>query len=209
VTDKRGIRAVLVDGYMPNFSYLKKMDWNGEMQNSLSDHPDDKYNFRRNVYNKYLNPEKEKPTDKIQSNIHREIADSVKKRFCPYGQARCVQRILPARGTKQIEGIISYETKKRVRDKILPAFTKEIDSDLGKGNENYSFTFMFYDLNEDNHCPITGECTDNWMKVINFKEKGEDGYEDFHGYKKAAEKLLKHYIDGAFKDGWFEKKRKD
>jgi hypothetical protein len=206
VVDNRGIKGVLIDGYMPSFSYLQGMDWEKRMEESLSSLPDDRYDFRRNYYNKYLKKKEETPSDRIQSNIHDKITKSVKKRFCPYGQQCCAQFTYPARGTKPIENRISFERKKD-REIILPAFSREIERGLEKGKSNYSFALAFLDLAPDNQCPIYNKCIDNWTSFINFQVKQEESYKDFQKFKKAAEHLLFRYIDFGLKVDWFGRKK--
>jgi hypothetical protein len=202
LVDYRGITGIMTDGYLPNFSYFQEKDWTKTMEEKMPLDPSFKYDFERNIHNKYLKPDKGEPSDKTRSFIHNKIAISTRKRFCPHEQKYCVQFNYPARGTKQIERIISME-KKKVREKILPAFSREIAKAQSNGETNYFFNLVFMDARKGRGCPAFEDCSANWQEVMGFKVKEEKDYENFDEYRNAADALLKRYIDFGIEAGWF------
>jgi hypothetical protein len=205
IEDDRGIKGILLDGYFPDFSFFQKMDWEQAKTEKLSG-----YKSRSSClvdYERYLSPSQDTPGIGTQSNFHRKLVQNTRGSFCPYDMKPCAQFVYPARGVKPIERIIKLE-KKKVRDFVLPVFSKEIEKDLTEGKANYEFNMAFLDLSPNNHCPKYEECNTNWMEFSGFSEKEKDDYTDFQSYKEAAKAFLKGYIDFGIHNKWFERARR-
>ncbi|MGD2084565.1 MAG: hypothetical protein PVH61_00125 [Candidatus Aminicenantes bacterium] len=204
VVDYRGIKGILIDGHFPEFSFYKNIDWKRARKDKIDS---DSYKSAWLVdYERYLKPEKPEPAQGTQSNFHRKLAANLRKCFCPYNKKPCAQFTYPARGVKPIERIIKLE-KKKVREAVLPVFSREIEKEISEGNTNYTFNMAFLDLEPHNNCPIYEECNNNWIKFTGFEEKGVETYADFEAYKNAAETLLKSYMDFGMKVDWFRRRQ--
>lgn len=191
--DERGIKGILIDGYMPDFSYLKQVDWERAMEEKLSLDPDFRYNFRRYTYNRYLKPERDIPSIHIQSTIYKKLIGSLTHRFCSLDREACAKYSFPSRGHRRIERIISM-SRKKLRD-YLPIFSREIEKDEIEGKRNYFLHITLLDLRPGKECQVFEECNKNWMEFLNFKIKEKADYKNFDEFKKASEALLKYYVD--------------
>ncbi len=209
IDNENEIKGILTDGYFPDFSSLQQMDWEKAKEDMLPD--DDKLRriFQRK-YERHLSPEKDIPTERVQAKYFKDLMALVRLGFCPYNIEPCVKFYNPARikGAKHVERVVSFFDK-RTRDKILPAFSKEIDKDISEGIKNYFFNSAFLDLKTENFCHDFEECTNNWIDFFGFKIKDEKDYWDFQAYKEAAETFLKAYINfGVEKMDWFNRRER-
>lgn len=184
--DDRGIQGVLIDGFLPNFPYYQNKDWNYALKEKFPDSEEFKYKFKnRVVQNYHLKPDKEIPTVRSQSNFHSKLKESLQKQFCKYNGGPCIRQLIPAEGFYSIERLLSFE-KMKLREVVGPAFRREIRKAQAE-RKNYYLSLTYLDLNQENHCPVSVKCTDNWMDFMGFEIKGEEDYADFEAYRSAAE----------------------
>lgn len=202
VEDKRGVKGVLIDGYMPDFQYLQHLDWQKAMDEKLSNDPVYQYKFKKITYPRYLKPTMDIPNQNTQSNVHRRIVGGLREKYCGVDQEPCAHILFPSRGYKRIEMVISQQGQ-QLKD-ILPTFTREIETDISKGRTNYYFDLSILDNRKGQQCTSFEKCSENWKKFLNFQSKPESTYENFEEYKKAAEEFLQYNIEISFRYNWFE-----
>lgn len=197
--DWRGIKGIFIDGYMPDFSYLRQIDWERAVDKNLSQNPMYKRNFKKYIYNRYLKYHHQREaTLRTQTRIYKGLIRSLRHKFCSINKA-CAEFIYPARGHRRIERIISY-SKKKLRD-YLPFFSAEIEKDQAEGKTNYFFDITFLDEKSANRCLEFDRCTNNWMEFLNFKIKEKSDYRNFKDFEKACIALLDYYVDYVTKEG--------
>lgn len=198
-----GVKGILVDGYYPSsFSFYKDKDWKDACAEKLPLSDESKRDFKVNIYKRFMTPGRKEPTPGPRSNFYRKMKGMLEDRFCQYGKKPCVQFQFPAVGATRM-GLIVAATGKKNRQKVVPAFTKEIDHDLEAGKDTYAFHLIFLDQNKDNYCPSSEACAKNWREFMGFQVKKEEDYADFDSYKNAAEVMLKKNIEGMPYPGWF------
>lgn len=203
--DDRGIKGVLTDGYLPDFSYFQGKDWEYALAEKLPIDETYRAKIRSMVEKRYLKTGRQAPGIGPQSNFHRKMKDALRKRFCPYNGERCDQIMIPAQGVLPMERVISFK-KKKVRDKIQLPFLIEIKKAISEG-KNYVFNLSYLDQKKDNHCPIFEDCSYNWMQSMGFEMKKVEEYQDFQEYRKAAEVYLEWGIDGIIRKNGFSREK--
>jgi hypothetical protein len=196
--DDRGIKGVLTDGYLPDFSFYQKKDWDYALKEKLLESEEFQNKFRGRVMQNYgLKTGRTVPTVRSQSNFHTKLNQSLLKRFCQYNGEPCFQQLIPAEGVWSMDRKVSLESVKLQRA-IYPAFSKEIEKAQNDGR-NYYFSLTYLDLNDANYCPVFEDCYKNWMDFMGFEIKREEEYIDFNAYRRAAEIFISTDLDFARK----------
>jgi hypothetical protein len=198
-----GLKGILTDGYFPpSFSYYKNIDWKAVNKEKFPLSIEAQRDFKENIYRRFMTPGVKPPKAGPRSNLYRKMESMLEDRFCQYNKEPCAQFQFPVIGVHRM-GLIIAETEKRNRDKVIPAFSREIEHDLAAGKDTYVFHIAFLDLNPDNYCPAFEGCSNNWMDFMGFQIKKKEDYVDFEAYKNAAEILLKEDIELNY--SWFDK----
>lgn len=192
--DERGIKGVLIDGYLPDFSFYQKKNWDYALKEKLPESEEFQCKFRNRVMQNYgLKKGRKFPTVRSQSNFYSKLNQSLLKRFCKYNGEPCFQQLIPAEGVWSMDRKLSLESVKLQRA-IYPAFSKEIEKAQNDGR-NYYFSLTYLDLNDENSCPVFENCYKNWMESMGFEIKKEGDYENFGDFKKAAGIFIETEMD--------------
>lgn len=215
VKDSRRIKGILIDGFAPDFSFLKEIDWKNAKEIKLSTRPNFPYTWTPNsldfdrTYERYLAPEANVPKPLMQSAIYTLLIYSLRDRFCPRPEKRkerCVHRLFPGRGYKSLQQRARYY-KGRVHAtkewRVVPIFYEEIEHDEAQGIRNYGMSTLLLNQAPYKRCKAFEECLKNWMGFLDFKIKDENTYLNFAKYKEAAESFLQSRINDAIQYGWF------
>ncbi|MCK5023309.1 MAG: hypothetical protein KAS04_03995 [Candidatus Aenigmarchaeota archaeon] len=181
---------VVTDGYLPDFSYYQNKDWGKALDDSLPVSERYREQFKKKIYNKRLKSGRPVPTLNSQANFHKKLIKSLLYRYCPHAEESFRRELYPARGIGSVDGLISRRRKK-IRDLVLPVFTREIEKSITEENMNYIFDFAIVDLANQDNLKIFEDCNEIWMNFMGFVEKKADEYIDFNAYEEAAEKLLR------------------
>lgn len=204
--EHKGVKGIVTDGYFPSsFSYYKGIDWKRASKEKFPLSEEAQRDFKQNIYHRYMGRRTKEPEAGPRSNLYRKMKGMLEDRFCQYNKSPCAQFQFPVVGVHRMELIVA-ETEKKNWDKVIPAFSREIENDLAAGKDTYVFHLDFLDLNPDNYCPSFEECTKNWMEFMGFEIKKVEDYVDFESYENAVRILLKEDIEGNVPySGWFEK----
>jgi hypothetical protein len=214
IKDHRGIRGILTDGFMPDFLFLKEIDWKKTKENKLSTRPDFLYGWNTKtfgldrIYDKYLRPECDIPQLLTQSVIYQSLIYSLRDRFCYKPEIRreiCVHRLYPGRGFRSLRTKARFYKGKVHATKewrVVPTFYEEIEHDEAKGISNYGISILLLNQAPHEQCKVFEECQGNWMDFLNFKIKDQNTYKDFEKYKEAAKGFLQNNINYAVEYAW-------
>lgn len=215
--DESDIKGIMIDGYLPIFTTLKQRDWEKATEENLPLSPGFQEKFDK-TFNRHLKQNRPIPNMRTQTKVYKELVGALRSRYCsqyhnPLAQfnspadriGSCAQFVFPGRGYGGVERHISLEGKD-FKNKVLPAFYREIERESEEGKGNYFFNLTLLDLRDKKKCPCFGECTNNWIEFLDFKLKDEKDYVNYQEYKAAVETLLKNYITSAIEADWFGRK---
>jgi len=213
IKDRRGIKGILIDGYMPDFSFLKEIDWKKAKDDRLSS--DFTYTWSadsdfNSTYERYLKEENPFPTLQMQRIIYDSLIRSMRERFCPEPEKNknmCAFKLFPEKGTKSLQHIARFYKGKVHATKewrCVPVFYEEIEQDKVQGKSNYGVSMLLLNQGPSMKCKAFEECQQNWIDFLGFNIKDEIAYKDFMRYRQAAKALLQNWIDTAVKYAWFQ-----
>jgi len=212
--DQRGVKGILIDGYMPDFSYIKEIDWEKAKKEKLSTNPKRTYtwtatalDFER-TYERYLKSEREIPNVLMQTAIYSHLIGSLRDRFCPNLEKRhefCKHNFYTGRGYHSLKHLVcrasSFKGGTQLKNS-LPFFYNEVEKDETEG-KRWVASLLLLNLNPELECIRFENCHQSWMAFLDFKLKQEREYKNLDSYKIAGEILLNYWIKNAIKLKYF------
>ena len=208
--DSRGVKGILIDGYISDFSYLRQIDWERAMQDKLEINPKAYYyrtlDFER-IIDKYLKPGGRELSLPSQVEIYRNLIESIRKRYCPTPAMQnelCAHYFFVTKGmwgTMGLKRFMKYYGKKLW--KHHPVLDREMEKDKAGRKKNYAISTLLLNSEPDSKCNKANECCLNWIDFLGFEIKPETDYANFIEFNEAAKALLRNRINFVIEKDFF------
>ena len=203
---KFGISGIMLDGHMPDFSELKKIDWDYTTEHKLSILPKiPPWQVRFEKYRKHLELDARNQPAIIRSTIYGKLIELFKRSYCPYMKRYtwpCKSWFNPSKGPDAMK--YSFASHLGISpEEAYDIFNADAEADLSKGKGEYASLITVVDRRPETGCRIFRLCDRNWMDFLKFEPKKRKEHSDFETYKAAAKKVLidhvvmmeSHYFD--------------
>jgi hypothetical protein len=189
---KYGISAVFLDGYMPAFSELKKIDWDYAAEHKLY-----KAQWARDHFNrirKHLEPEAKRQSAIIESAIYAKLQRFTRLGYCPYtnrSERPCEQWFHPSKGADAMK--YSFAPLPYISpEEAANIFYADAENDLLNGKGEYACVISVVDRRPEIGCSVFKECNENWMNFLKFEPKRK---QDHSNYKTIKQTLMNIFIE--------------
>ncbi len=187
---KYGISGVFIDGYMPVFSELRKVDWDRALEQTFY-----KFPWRRDQFSKirkHLEPGSRDYGPFVRSAIYAKLIDNVRLGFCQYTSRPkwpCDHWFHPSKGLMGIKYCFSANLNMNP-DEVDAIFHADAETERAKGKGEYACNLIVIDRRPDTGCRVFKECNYHWMESLKFEPKRKKDHSNFRNVKKLAMQLL-------------------
>lgn len=208
---KYGISGVFLDGYMPNFSELKKIDWDYALEHKLYIAPWMRDRF--NKIRKHLEPEARNQSAIIRSAIYARLIDATRLGFCLYtnrSKRPCDQWFHPSKGPDAMK--YHYASHLNVSPQVASnIFYADAEVEKMKGKGEYASVIIVVDRRPKTGCQVFKKCDENWMDFLKFEPKIKKDYSNFEIINRSIKNILidhmimmehKYFDDRRLRDFW-------
>jgi len=203
--NKYGISGVFLDGYMPDFSELKKIDWDYALEHRLYKAPWMRERF--NKIRKHLEPGARNQSAIIRSAIYGNLVENVRFGFCPYrkiGKWPCSQWFHPSKGPDATK--YSYAVSLNMSPaEAYNIFNADDETDIEEKRE-YSSVIIVVDRRPKTGCHVFKDCNRNWMDFLKYESKKRKHYSNFEIFNSSVKIILKLCLRSS-DSGYFDDQR--
>lgn len=192
----KGIKGIFVDGFMPDISFLRKIDWEWAKKEKIDIDPGWQFylstpavlHYFDEIKKLYLEPDSPKePSPSIYRRLYKHLIYDTRQKFCRDKtglQKHCTHYTFSPSELKSI----MYKSK--YRDKIF----REIDHNLAKGKINYLIHATATGFNFNKQCDHIYNCIQNWIDFLGFQLKPERDYVYFDEFRKGMENFFRRAL---------------
>lgn len=185
------MKAILIDGYVPQIEGFRSVDWSGLRRDG---------SLPRDCYKNRIYPVlrvDRAPTERRLLKVFGNAVEGLRSGLCPCDEEtwyarRCVYTVWT---TGDNYYSIEKTTLPRELGKHVSTLYREYEHDRGLGRHNYIQNTVIHDTETGAGCSDPAGCCENWIERLGFRVKDEADYRDVTAFSDSWRSVLEDDIE--------------
>jgi len=195
--DYRGIKQFFINGYSPDYNFLKSLDWKRYKKNirSLENISEADFYYFYHTLPRHFMENAEEPNEKLMLKLYDRLIAITRWNFCIKNTRDkfregdlCKFTTWRFQGYKDPKKYLEryYSTRELKKFTSLEPFIKEFERDERMNRKRNILFHKIFNSYLYKVCNHIDECDQNWMGLLGFELKNRNSYENFEEFGKAC-----------------------